>query len=68
MEYCLPVTCPGCGADVRHVNGTPPDRPAGPHVVAIVECVATDACGAQWLVDVKMSRHAVPKTAAAKVG
>lgn len=60
MDYCLSITCLDCGAEVQHVNGTPT---GGQHVVAIVECVA---CGHQWMVDVKLARHAVPKSKEAK--
>lgn len=57
-HYCLPITCLACGGEVEHVNAA---APRGEHAVAIVAC---EACGAQWVVDVVMRRHKVPKEAA----
>lgn len=54
--FCLPITCPTCGADVELVNG----RTNGLLSVAVVEC---GPCGREWEVTVRLSPHGASRAA-----
>lgn len=41
-DYRLTVSCPACGADVEHINGTPPSVA---HAVAVAAC---SDCSREW--------------------
>lgn len=58
MHYQVELTCPDCGGEMEHVDGSPPN---GQWAAAIARCIRGRLCaGREFTVMAKLTRRPTP--------